>query len=462
MKRFQPWSRIFLRHPFTVNLGSKAFKTEALSLNADKKPKRFLRFDTFPGRFAKALNVYFLLSLCIGFLSWAFDQRAWLFQGDWRNIYGITEWMINYQGGFLRRGLPGEVLLFFGRQTGFDIGWTVVIFCLLLYGTYILIMARSSRGYLPAWAIWSAPLLGYPVYSGDIIRKDVLLLLLLIALLRSITRLRHGLLRQASIGVISSLALLSHELFFFFGLPVSLVADAMLCFNNFKEKKLADKLLYWATGWAPAVATSFLVFWFKGNASQAFAILDSWSSLNPAGKQIENRLPGALSWLAKSSEDAIEVTHSLLLTTHFGFPLWLFVVSAAALAALVITALCKSAHKSQNFAFFFLIQATLMSPVYFSALDQGRWIFVTINSALIYSLAFDQFCLAHSFLGIQRWARLVRTSISPVTSLVALSIWGFPYIGWSLTGWLYGTPLAALPTRAYFYMRSSGVIPKLF
>jgi hypothetical protein len=183
--------------------------------------------------------------------------------------------------------------------------------------------------------------------------------------------------------------------------------------------------------------------------------------LNPAREQISSQLPGALSWLGRTSQDAIGATHRLLLSTHFGFPLWLFVILATSIAALVITSLCKTDDRSRDFAFYFLVQSVFMSPIYFSALDQGRWIFVTINSSLIFSLALDHLCLAKTLFGAQRWAHRLRAAISPVASLIVLSFWGFPHYGWSLTGWLYGTPLFLLPTKAYFYMRSNGIIPEL-
>jgi hypothetical protein len=76
----------------------------------------------------KCLNALFASSLCIGLVFWIYDQKDWLLQGEWRSNYGVTEWMINYQGGFLRRGLPGELIFFIGKQTGLDIGWFVLCF----------------------------------------------------------------------------------------------------------------------------------------------------------------------------------------------------------------------------------------------------------------------------------------------------------------------------------------------
>jgi hypothetical protein len=269
-------------------------------------------------------------------------------------------------------------------------------------------------------------------------------------------------LRQFLIGAISSFALLSHELFFFFGLPLSLFADARICCKRLKGNGLIYRFLFWASGWTPAVITSYFVFTFKGTDSQAFKILSSWSSLRPPGGSFAHQLPGALSWLGKTSQDAIQATHRLLLSTHFGLPFWFFVVLAVSLAALVIAPLFTTPAKSRNFTVCFFAQTVFMFPIYYSALDQGRWIFLTVNSVLIYSLLLDRRQLVGSCWGIQEWSNRLRNAVSPTLSLIALSVWGFPHYGWRFNDWLLGTPLFMVPLKIYYYMRSNGFIPDLF
>lgn len=221
MRNFRHQSRLFHRKLFSDTPGSKASNKDNSNPSPSKGSGSLTWIDLSSCRVQKTLSTTFAALLCVGLFFWALGQRDWLPQGDWRHSYGVTEWMINYQGGFLRRGLPGEVLLFIGRKTGLDIGWFVIFLCLILYGAYFLIILREPKGSLPEWALYSGPLLGYPIYSGDIIRKDIPLLLCLIALLKAITRLRLSPFRQVLIGIISGIAILSHELFFFFGTPLS-------------------------------------------------------------------------------------------------------------------------------------------------------------------------------------------------------------------------------------------------
>jgi hypothetical protein len=83
---------------------------------------------------------------------------------NFSNDFGITEWMINYQGGFVRRGLPGEFLHSFQGIAYSAPGAPAVILSFLLFLWLGIYTFKRSRGILPGWAILATPLLGFPVY----------------------------------------------------------------------------------------------------------------------------------------------------------------------------------------------------------------------------------------------------------------------------------------------------------
>ena len=47
--------------------------------------------------------------------------------------YQFDSWMSNYQGGFVRRGIPGELLFQLNSLLDIHLGWIVFIFVCLLY-----------------------------------------------------------------------------------------------------------------------------------------------------------------------------------------------------------------------------------------------------------------------------------------------------------------------------------------
>jgi hypothetical protein len=62
----------------------------------------------------------------------------WLFiKKDVGNDWGISEWIINYQGGFTRRGLPGEVAFIIAQTLDLKLRFVIFLFQSFFYLTYL-------------------------------------------------------------------------------------------------------------------------------------------------------------------------------------------------------------------------------------------------------------------------------------------------------------------------------------
>ncbi len=79
------------------------------------------------------------------------------------------DWLINYQGGFVRRGALGELLLKLSDLTKFDLLWLLFAFQVLVY---VLVLFFTSRIYLvidrnKEWAVvfLSPAFLMFPFYD---------------------------------------------------------------------------------------------------------------------------------------------------------------------------------------------------------------------------------------------------------------------------------------------------------
>jgi hypothetical protein len=70
-------------------------------------------------------------------------------QGQTKEGWNITEWLINYQGGFVRRGLPGEMLYQISHHFGITPYYIIVFVCLLLYVslTIFFCVSYKKKGY---------------------------------------------------------------------------------------------------------------------------------------------------------------------------------------------------------------------------------------------------------------------------------------------------------------------------
>ena len=56
------------------------------------------------------------------------------------NDSSISEWLINYQGGFTRRGLGGEVVIFFSRLFEITLRQSIMIVQLTIHSSYLVLV----------------------------------------------------------------------------------------------------------------------------------------------------------------------------------------------------------------------------------------------------------------------------------------------------------------------------------
>src|SRR5262249_18441108 len=129
------------------------------------------------------------------------------------NSWQISEWLINYQGGFVRRGLSGELILALSRQ-GLNpyfviIGMSFSIWLILI----IVLLKLSANRSFPKVIILSQLCMLSPVIAHQIVRKDCLEILLFIVSLSFVQK--EGVKAALLANVVSVFAVLSNEVYAF-------------------------------------------------------------------------------------------------------------------------------------------------------------------------------------------------------------------------------------------------------
>lgn len=204
--------------------------------------------------------------------------------------FSHSEFLINYQGGYLRRGLTGEILLIIERATGLS---PLLLIDLICVASYLLVcgffLRQFHRRGLCWWLIFSPFFCGY---FFDFIRKDYLLAACLLLILYLIRNTRGGHLKVIAVGVIGLLTLMIHEAFLFWGFPMVIL------------------LLFHRKGYRidAAILTLFLLAifliqcYFKGDASYIQPIVESWHPRYSQDLTInEPGAIGAIGWEAKDT-----------------------------------------------------------------------------------------------------------------------------------------------------------------
>ena len=124
------------------------------------------------GRIVKGIAYTFVSVIMLVFVTLNFICFFNNVKGNpyWINDFFSTEFLISYQGGFVRRGLLGEIIYHFYCFTGFDILYIIFTISLIAYLLVLIFFFRYFiKKKLNWWLILSPFLCGF---IWNIVRKD--------------------------------------------------------------------------------------------------------------------------------------------------------------------------------------------------------------------------------------------------------------------------------------------------
>jgi hypothetical protein len=132
------------------------------------------------------------------------------------------------------------------------------------------------------------------------------------------------------------------------------------------------------------------------------------------------------------------------------------VLAAFSLAVILISIAIYSQRDRIRFLFFSVFQLAVFSPVFLLGADQGRWIALTLSSALVMLVESHPCVTVNVSPSLRRlasaYSALPRHSI--LISQIGLAFWGFPLVGWSLQKYLWSTPVGTVFLKTYFVVRT--------
>lgn len=189
--------------------------------------------------------------------------------------FALSDWLINYQDGFIRRGLIGEFLLFLYNQFHLNVGYVIYFICYFsffgLIAITIFLFRKKGLSYtlLPLVFMLGRfgmnPLIWY--------RRDALMLLIIYLSFYFYHRI-----------ISATNKALYTLLFYTAGITVILIHEAsFFCFVPFTflhflfhQKKFNHKFISALTFVSPLVIAMSLVCIYKGDVQSATNIWQSW------------------------------------------------------------------------------------------------------------------------------------------------------------------------------------------
>ncbi len=340
----------------------------------------FLRFLTFFLSFS--LSVIFIYQCITGY-----EKSSW----------NVTEWLINYEGGFVRRGLPGQLILFMYEGLNVNPYFLIIGLCAVSYITFVgIIFYHSQHKKFPNILLPSAFLLGGPIINDFWVRKDVTLLLFFISALYIIKSYR-SVASVFAFNIIIVIAILCHETFGFWALS-TLILVYTLSIPDKKQRSFLHKLSFSFGYFSPSIIVFLVCIYFKGNLDIANTIWASWEDITfPKTGLLDTVPPAAIHSLSWSLRQGMSLSFYLLVEFSYGIyvPVGIFFTLMSVYLLVSNSSEIKDVDntKSRNKIFdsliekdilakWLIIQFVLIFPLFILGWDYGRWIFIWCASSL--------------------------------------------------------------------------------
>jgi len=352
----------------------------------------------------------------------------------------VGDWLINYQGGLVRRGLIGELAFQISRLSNIDIVILIVFFQTLMYLIFLInsyrLSAKSPFSPLSLILIGSPAFILFPVLDPiGAFRKEILLFALLSALCIHLATTNHiSKFLPVFIGAAVVFIVLSHEMLIVF---FPYIIAALIIYDG----GLIDQAKKGVLAILPAIAIMISVMIFgKGNSQTVISICNSLRPNLPLDCLFPGVEPGAISFLGENLSSAYDfVIESLGTNTTLTY----IVSSVLAFTPLVLVYFSKfSSHIRENnnlktWLGLCVLSAVVGSiPFFWIVADYGRLIYIHVTCLTLLML-----------MGIrENEGNPLRLNIKqfPIGALAFLYI-----IGWRLIHWRASLE-AAFPILAIF------------
>lgn len=291
------------------------------------------------------------------------------------NGWTTGDWLINYSAGPIRRGLIGEFILLLSSDL-FSLLWlTYTIQVAIYFAIFLIVLALyKTQDRTPFWLLilFSPAFLLFPFYDiqGGF-RKEIMIFAVFSLFCLFYSKNNITSLKISIISVAYAVSTLSHELN-----SLTWPFFVYILYLSSKKGLITPRTAIIFSVTLIAISTAVLLFasLHKGDAASAEKIC-----LSLTGKNIHKSIcDGAISWLKEDAQKAIDIVENSISEKSLWTPALFFL----AIAPLFFTTWIR-----KESILLIIISSTTISPLFFVAIDYGRWIYI---------LVFLIFCLALS------------------------------------------------------------------
>ena len=404
-----------------------------------------------------SINNFFICLIILGIPLNLYKNRFY------DNSWTVGEWLISYAGGFVRRGLPGQIIHYI--STLFFISpillvWLFSVAALISLAILLLDFCKDlfQRSFLLSQLIILAP-----ISENYLIRKDTFLVLLyglsLVALKKFSKEKISKFCCILCVNFFSIIGVLSHESYGIWGLPSLIIIFYLL--NRGTKRGIYQSILFSIVYLIPSIL-SFATCWvFKGNPQQALLIHESWQNLEDIlptlGSLNESQPLGAIAAIGWGKSQvyvsSLFSQFNLLIFWHPG--MWLLTIYIV----LKLFIGKKRDYFQSAKRSIVCLQLIAFSPL-FLFVDIGRWIFMWLSSsALLFAFLIQVFGIEKVIFHTEEFkgGKFLKKIITPFNSAKTYDIFllsiGIPHCCWSIGRYIVANPIGFGIKNAIFYFK---------
>lgn len=338
----------------------------------------------------------------------------------------FKEFFLNYNGGFLRRAIDGEILFLISKETLISPLYIVPIISSLFIISFFFLIFRFIKKYkYTGILIFSMPILLGEIIYNSIFRKDIPILILLLINLLVLFKIKNHLIKYVLHILICSFSILFHEIYFL----ISFIPFCIIFILSSQKKILFSSFII-------TFSLFLLMSKFSGFHIDQNEIINSWN-------KIDINIAKYISNLNKILNVKITIFYKTINYSLFNvlFFILFFFANFYLIIGYVYSYICNERKK------FFIIFSSIFYPLVLLlcaiAVDFSRWFFM-INLIMIifphiipndYIMRFNKLTLN---LNIEKYFILIKNKYFPVVYFFL----GMPFFGfWTPKEYIESTPL---------------------
>ena len=303
------------------------------------------------------------------------------------NTWRIGDWLINYQGGFVRRGITGEIFFILWNATGIPPSIFVILFQSICYSAFFLftgLLLRRQDDLVPYIVLIASPFI-FMYQIHDIqggFRKEIEYFALFSFYAWSQVATSRTTFRHISIAVFLAypVLILSHEILAVF-LPYLI---AIFLIGGTQEPR---KMVLVAALTSISIVSFVLALLFPGDSSTSAAICESLGRYSPP--QCTDQ--GAIAALAEDIHYGMAIVSSNISSNSY-IGKYSSCILLATIAFLPIVDRFKACLSQPIVGVLMLSSILGTIPLLFVAVDWGRFIYIHLVSLFVISLLFSSAC----------------------------------------------------------------------